>query len=127
MMDQIIFLHIHICRQEASFQRPENVWSSGSGRRDKELRNCVGADQCEIIGRRRHNGSDAYDPDGQSMKVHKCDGHGKVDCVLVKLMFKRDVETSSGKQACDFRFTEGYATKFNSACSFDMSGIAFLS
>ena len=45
--------------------------------RDKELMICVGAEQCEIIGRRRNNGSDACDPDGKFMRVHKCDGHGR--------------------------------------------------
>jgi hypothetical protein len=93
MVDLIIILHIHICREEASFQLRENVWSGGSARKDKKLRIYVGADQCEIIGRRRYNGSEACDPDGQSMKVHKCDGHGKVDHALVKSMFRRDVST----------------------------------
>jgi hypothetical protein len=74
-----------------SFQRPENVWSSGSGRRDEELRNYVGSDLCEIIGRRRFDGSDACDPDGAPMKVLECDGHGKVDRALVKSVFVRDV------------------------------------
>ncbi len=79
MVDWVIVLHIYICRKEASFQRRVDVWSGGSARKDKKLRIYVGADQCEIIGRRRSNGSDACYPHGQPMKVHKCDGHGKVD------------------------------------------------
>ena len=65
------------------FDRPEDVWSGESA---KKVRIHIGADQCEIIGRIRYNGSDAFDPDGRPMKVHKCDGRGKVDCVLVKSM-----------------------------------------
>jgi hypothetical protein len=38
------------------------------------------------------DGSDECDPDGQPMKVHKCDGHGKVDCVLGKSMCRRMVQ-----------------------------------
>ncbi len=35
---------------------------------------CIYADQCEIIGRSRYDGSDAFGIDRQLMKVHKCDG-----------------------------------------------------
>ncbi|MGA2223165.1 MAG: hypothetical protein ABSH41_01820 [Syntrophobacteraceae bacterium] len=45
----------------------------------------------EIIGRRRDNRSDACDPDGQAMKVHKCDRHGRVEFALVKSMFRSHV------------------------------------
>jgi hypothetical protein len=90
-VDWIIIFGIHICREEASFQRREDGWSDGSVRRDEELRIYVGADECEIIGRRRYNGSDAYDPDGQPMKVHKCDGHGKVDWCVVESTFRREI------------------------------------
>jgi hypothetical protein len=93
MVDWIIILGIHICREEASFQWPEGVWSGESGRRDKKLRICVGADPCEIIGRRRYDGSEASNPDGQLVKVHECDGSGKVDCALVRSMIRRDMET----------------------------------
>jgi hypothetical protein len=34
--------------------------------------------------RRRCNGSVACDPDEMPMKVQKYDGHGKVDCAVVK-------------------------------------------
>jgi len=44
VVDWIVLLAIHICREEALFQRPEDVLSSGSGRRDQELRIYVGAD-----------------------------------------------------------------------------------
>ncbi len=64
----------------------------GLGEED-QLRNYVGADSCEIIDRSRYIGSDACDPDGQAMKVHKCDEHGKVDYVLVKSMFKSNAYT----------------------------------
>ncbi len=37
----------------------------------------------EIIGRRRYSGSDACVL-WQPMKIHKCEGHGKVDCAPVK-------------------------------------------
>ena len=50
---------------------------------------------CETIGKTRYNGSDVCDPDGQPMKVHKCDGHGKADCAFVKSMFKRDVDNDA--------------------------------
>jgi hypothetical protein len=33
MGDWIVILDIHICREEASFQRPEAGWSGESGRR----------------------------------------------------------------------------------------------
>jgi len=46
---------------------------------NKDLRLCVGGDQCEVIGGRRYKKSYACDPDGHSMRVCKCDGHGKVD------------------------------------------------
>ena len=65
MLDQIVILYIYICREGASFQKAEDVLRGESARRDKALRICVGADQCEIIGRRRYNGSDAWDQDGQ--------------------------------------------------------------
>ena len=58
MVGWIIILGIHIFREEALFQRREAAWSSESGK-DKELRIYVGADQREIIGRRRDHGSDA--------------------------------------------------------------------
>lgn len=64
----------------------EGVWFGGSA---KKVRIQVGADQCEIIGRRRLNGSDARDSDGQLAKVHKCDGHGKADHAFVESMFRR--------------------------------------
>ena len=86
-MNFIIILHIHICREEASFQRLEDVRFGESGR-DKELRIYVAADQCWIIGRRQYNGSDACDSDGQPMKVHKCNRYGKVDRELVRSMFR---------------------------------------
>jgi hypothetical protein len=70
---------------KASFQRPEDVRPGESAKRI-----CVDADQCEIIAGRRYDGSDACDLDEQLMKVHKCDGHGKVDCALVKSMFRRE-------------------------------------
>lgn len=63
VVDQIVTLHIHICREQASFQWLEDVGSGESGR-DKEPRFCVDADQCEIIGTRRLNGSDGCGPDG---------------------------------------------------------------
>lgn len=34
----------------------------------KKLRICVGAGQCEIIGRGRYNGSDACEPDGKPIR-----------------------------------------------------------
>jgi hypothetical protein len=48
MVGWIIILGIHICREDASFQGPEDVWSSESAR-DKELRICVGADQDDSL------------------------------------------------------------------------------
>ena len=89
MVDWIIILHIHICREEPSFQRLKDVRFGESGR-DKELIIYVAADQCKIIGRRQYNGSDACDPDGQPMKVHRCDGHGKVYCAPAKSMLRRE-------------------------------------
>jgi len=87
MVDWIIILHIHICREEPSFQRLKDVRFGESGR-DKELIIYVAADQCKIIGRRQYNGSDACDPDGQPMKVHKCNRYEKVDRELVRSMFR---------------------------------------
>jgi hypothetical protein len=34
-VDWIIILNIHICRQEATFQRPEEVWFGESSRRGR--------------------------------------------------------------------------------------------
>ena len=69
MVDWIIILGIHICREKASFQRREDGWSDGSVRRDEELRIYAGADECESIGRKRYNGSDSCELDGYPMKV----------------------------------------------------------
>ena len=78
---------IHIFREEASFQRPDGLWFSESARGIY-----VGSDQCEIIGRRWFNGSDECDPDGQLVKVHKCEGHGTVYRAFVQLMSRRDID-----------------------------------
>jgi hypothetical protein len=60
-------------------------------------------DQCESIGIRSYNG---WDERGlrQSMKVCKCDGHGKVDRALVKSRFRRCVDPLD-LQACNAAFT----------------------
>jgi hypothetical protein len=46
----------------------------------------------EIIGRRRDNRSDACDPDGQPIRVHKYYGDRKAYRVLLKSMFRSGVE-----------------------------------
>lgn len=80
-------LYIDIFRQEASFQRKRS--GRVSLREENQLGIYVDANQCEIIGRGRYNGSDVRDPDGQPMKVHRCDGRGKVYHLGVKSMTRR--------------------------------------
>jgi hypothetical protein len=58
MVDQMLSWILIYLVGKHHFSGPENVWSSEFGR-DKELRICVGADQCEIIGRRRFNSQES--------------------------------------------------------------------
>ena len=59
-MVDLDFVFIYVERQR-HFSGRRRSCPNGSGR-DKKLRIYVGTDQCEIIAKRRYNGSEACDP-----------------------------------------------------------------
>ena len=96
MVDWIIILGIHICREEASFQRPEDVSPCESGR-DKKLEFTLALTSMRSLAEDNIIGSDSCNPDGQPMKVHKCDGHGKVDWRPCEVNVHESFRTETGR------------------------------